>query len=122
MNIALWILQVALAFLCISGGLFQILKLDELKKGVAAMRALPRSLWTFLGAFGCVGGLLLIVPGLMRWLPGLTPIAAAAVALQSALISVFYVRYRDRAPLPYSLTMAMLAVLICYARLSLQPL
>jgi hypothetical protein len=122
MNIALWILQIALAFLCVSGGIFQIFKLDELKKGVAAMRALPRGLWMFLGAFGCVGGLLLIVPGVMRWLPGLTPLAAAAVALQSALISGFYLRYRDRAPLPYSLTMVMLAVLICYARLSLQPL
>ena len=42
MNILLWVLQVALAFLCISGGVFQIFKLDELKKGVAAMRELPR--------------------------------------------------------------------------------
>ena len=122
MNILLWVLQLALALLCISGGVFQIFKLDDLKKGVAAMRALPRSLWTFLGAFGCVGGLLLILPGLMHWQPSLTPIAAAAVALQSALISVFYLRYRDRAPLPYSVTMAMLALFICYARLSLEPL
>jgi len=122
MNILLWVLQLALALLCISGGVFQIFKLDDLKKGVAAMRALPRSLWTFLGAFGCVGGLLLILPGLMHWQPSLTPLAAAAVALQSALISVFYLRYRDRAPLPYSVTMAMLALFICYARLSLEPL
>jgi len=122
MNILLWVLQIGLALLCISGGAFQIFKLDELKKGVAAMRALPRGLWTFLGAFGCVGGLLLILPGSMQWLPSLTPIAAAAVAVHSALISLFYLRYRDRAPLPYSLTMAVLALFICYARLSLQPL
>jgi len=42
MNIVLWIFQIVLALLCISGGAFQIFKLDELRKGVAAMRALPR--------------------------------------------------------------------------------
>ena len=42
MNIALWILQVVVAFLSVSGGAFQIFKFDDLKKGVAAMRELPR--------------------------------------------------------------------------------
>jgi hypothetical protein len=122
MNVLLWVLQVSLALLCISGGVFQIFKLDELSKGVAAMRALPRGLWAVLGAFGCLAGLLLILPGATNLLPGLTPIAAAAVAAQSALISVLYLRYRDRAPMPYSLAMVLMAAFICYGRLELQPL
>lgn len=121
MNILLWILQVALALLCISGGVFQIFKLDELKKGVAAMRALPRGLWTFLGAVGVLGGVFLILPGAVN-LPSLTPVAAAAVAAQSGLISALYVRYRDKSPLPYSVVMVMMAAFICYGRLELQPL
>lgn len=118
MNIVLWVLQVALALLCISGGAFQIFKLEELQKGVAAMRLLPKGLWMFLGALGCVGGLALLVPGVS----GLTAIAAGAVAVQSLLISAFYVRYRDKSPLPYSVVMVLLAVFICYGRLELQPL
>ena len=122
MNILLWVLQVALALLCISGGAFQILKIEELQKGVAAMRELPRGLWAFLGAFGCLAGLALILPGAIDVLPGLTAIAAAAVAAQSILISAFYVRYGDRSPLPYSVIMAVMAAFISYGRFALNPL
>jgi DoxX-like family len=122
MNILFWVLQVVLAFLCISGGAFQIFKIEDLRKNVAAMRALPRGLWAFLGAFGCLGGLCLILPGALNVLPILTAIAAAAVAAQSVLISAFYVRYGDRAPMPYSVTMAILAAFIAYGRFALQPL
>lgn len=122
MNILLWVLQVMLALLCISGGAFQIFKLEELQKGVAAMRALPKGLWFFLGAVGCLAGVGLILPGATQRLPGLTPIAAAAVAAQSVLISGLYLRYRDRSPLPYSVAMVMMAAFICYGRLELEPL
>lgn len=121
MNIVLWVLQVALALLCISGGAFQIFKLEELQKGVTAMRALPRGVWTLLGALGCLGGLGLLLPGALD-LPGLAPLAAAAVTVQSLPICAAYVRYRDRSPLPYSMAMVLMAAFICYGRLELQPL
>jgi hypothetical protein len=120
MNIFLWVLQVALAWLCVAGGAFQIFKLDELAKGVASMRALPRGLWKFLGAFGCVCGLALIVPPLVG-MPMLTVYAAAAVAAQSLLICTFYVIYRDFSPLGYSAAMALIAAFIAYGRLVLSP-
>jgi hypothetical protein len=122
MNIVLWVVQVALALLCISGGAFQIFKLEELKKGVAAMRALPRGVWFFLGAVGCLAGVGLILPGATKLMPGLTPIAAAAVVAQSGLISALYLRHRDRSPLPYSVAMVMMAAFICYGRWELAPL
>ena len=121
MNIFLWVLQIALAFLCISGGIFQIFKIEDLKKTVAAMRALPRGFWAFMGAFGCVAGLGLIVPGATNMLPVLTPISAAAVAAQSVLITALYFRYGDKAPRPYSITMAILAAVIAYGRFGLSP-
>ena len=121
MNILLWVLQVALALLCISGGAFQIFKIEELRKTVASMRALPRGLWALLGALGCLGGLCLILPGLTNVLPGLTAIAAAAVAVQSVLISAFYLHYGDRAPMPYSVIMTLMAAFISYGRFALQP-
>ena len=117
MNVVLWVLQIALALLCISGGVFQMFKIDELKKGVAAMRELPRGLWAFLGAFGCVAGLGLILPGVTNVLPVVTPIAAAAVAAQSLLITAFYVRYGDRSPMLYTVAMAIMGAFIFYGRL-----
>jgi hypothetical protein len=118
----LWVLQVALAWLCIAGGAYQIFKIEELQKGVASMRELPRGLWALLGAFGCLAGLGLILPGATNLLPVLTPIAAAAVAAQSVLISAFYIHYGDRSPLVYSVAMAIVAAFISYGRFVLDPL
>jgi len=117
MNILLWVLQIALASLCISGGIFQMFKIEELQKGVAAMRALPRGLWAFLGAFGCVAGLGLIVPAAFNVLPVVTPIAAVAVAAESVLITAFYVHYGDRSPMMYTVAMAIMGAFIFYGRL-----
>jgi hypothetical protein len=122
MNILLWVLQVALAWLCIAGGAFQIFKIEELQTTVASMRELPRALWAVLGTFGCFAGLGLILPGATNILPGLTPIAAAGVAVQSILITSFYIYYGDRSPMAYSAAMAILAAFICYGRFALKPL
>jgi hypothetical protein len=122
MNILFWVLQVALSWLCIAGGAFQIFKINELEKTVAAMRELPHGLWAFFGGFGCLCGLCLILPGIFKVLPTLTPIAAAAVAVQSLLITALYLHYGDRAPVPYSITMAILAAFIAYGRFALKPL
>ena len=121
MNILLWLLQAALAWLCIGGGAFQIFKLDELKKNVTAMRELPRALWTALGLFGCIAGVGLIVPGAFNIHPIVTAYAAVGVAAHSALITAFYVRFGDRAPLPYSAAMAIIAAFVAYGRFVLKP-
>jgi hypothetical protein len=122
MNVFLWILQGLLAWLCIAGGVFQIFKIEQLKENVASMRALPRALWAFFGVLGCVGGLGLVLPGAIDVLPVLTPIAAAVLAAQSALICAFYVYYRDFSPLSYSAAMTLMAVFVSYGRFELSPL
>jgi DoxX-like family len=116
MNILLWVLQIALAWLCIAGGAFQIFKIEQLQKNVASMRALPRGLWALLGAFGVLAGFGLILPGATNVLPVLTPFAAAAVAVESVLISAFYIYYRDFSPMTYSVAMAIMAAFISYGR------
>ena len=121
MNIFLWVLQCMLAWLCIAGGFFQMFKIEQLQEIVASMRALPHGLWAFLGAFGCLAGLGLILPGATHILPGLTPVAAAAVAVESLLISGFYIYYGDSSPLFYSFAMAIMAAFICYGRFMLKP-
>ena len=121
MNIVLWILQVALAWLAVAGGVFQIFKFDDLKKGVNAMSELPQALWAVLGAVGVVAGVLLIVPAAIGVMPRLTPIAAAVMAVHSAFVCGLYLYYGDRAPLPFAGAMLVLALIVAYGRFVLRP-
>ena len=122
MNILLWVLQGVLTWFCLAGGAYQMMKIDELKKVAASMRELPRGLWIFFGVCSVLGGLGLILPGIFHVLPILTPIAAAAMAVENALISALYVRFKDHAPLKFSLAIAVLAAFIAYGRFALLPL
>jgi hypothetical protein len=58
----------------------------------------------------------------MTWPPAVTPIAAVAVAAESVVISLLYLRYRDFAPVPYSVAMAIMGAIIAYGRIALRPL
>jgi hypothetical protein len=122
MNILLWVLQAALTWFCIAGGVYQMLKVEELKKMTASMRELPRGLWAFFGFCSILAGLGLVLPGIFHVMPVLTPAAAAALCLENIVISGIYVRYGDKAPLPFSAGIAVVAAFVAYGRLLLAPL
>ena len=122
MNILLWVLQGALGFMSAAGGSYKITHFEQLKKMTASMRALPKGLWMLVGAFEVVAGLGLILPAALKWMPMLTPDAAIALAVESALLSAAYLFYGDRAPLPYTAVMALVAGFIAYGRLAVLPL
>jgi hypothetical protein len=122
MNILLWVLQVALTWFCLAGGVYQMVKVDELKKMAASMRELPRGLWAFFGFCSVLGGLGLVLPGLIHVMPILTAYAAGGIALENAVISAIYVRYGDKAPLPFSAAIAVVAAFTAYGRFVLAPL
>src|SRR5687768_10462297 len=90
MNILLWILQAALAFLYVSVGAYKTFTFDEL---AGQMDALSRGTWAALGVLEMVGAVLLIVPAAVKWMPLLTPLAAAVLALETLAIGGLYARY-----------------------------
>lgn len=122
MNIVLWVLQVLLAFLFIAGGSYKVLKFDEL---ATYMRALPRGGWRALGVLEVVGGVLLIVPAAASWMPVLTPLAAAVLALETLALAGLYARYSLELtaanPLVYAVVMGLLAAFVAYGRYALRP-
>src|SRR6266540_167111 len=89
MNILLWSLQAVLAFLYISGGAYKLLKFDQL---ASHMTALPRGGWRTLGVLEILGALLLVVPAAANWMPVLTTIAAAVLALETLGLAALYAR------------------------------
>lgn len=119
MNIALWVVQILLAWFAVAGGYFQLFKFAELKTSVVAMQQLPQGLWAVLGAIGVAAGIGLIFPAAFKLLPVVTPIAAAVMLVHSLLIAGLYLYYGDKAPLPYALVMALLAALVVYGRVKL---
>jgi hypothetical protein len=80
MNILLWIIQAALALLALAGGAYKLFAFDQVA-GEPWFSALPRSGWSALGVFEILCGVLLIVPAALKWMPALTPLAAAVLAL-----------------------------------------
>ncbi len=124
MRVLLWIIQAALAPLSFAGGAYKVFAFDELAK-MPATGALSRGSWGALGVFEMVCGVLLIVPTATKWKPFLTPIAAAALAVESLALAVFYARYSlafaARNPLVWVVAMAVMAVVVVWGRSALRP-
>ena len=78
MNVALWIVQGLLAALFLfAGGAKLVLPLDQMTGPVA----LPGWFLRFIGAAEVLGALGLVLPGLLRIRPGLTPLAATGLVI-----------------------------------------
>src|SRR2546425_12913373 len=78
MSSAIWIVQGLLAAIFLfAGGAKLVLPLDQLTGPVA----LPGLLLRFIGVCEVLGALGLILPGLLRIRPGLTPLAATGLVI-----------------------------------------
>ena len=124
MNVLLWVLQLALALLSLGGGAYKVFMFDELAK-VPAIAALPRGGWGALGVFEMLCAVLLVVPAAANWMPVLTPLAAAALALESLALAGLYARYSLQLaatnPMVWAAVMGLLAAFVAYGRYALRP-
>jgi uncharacterized membrane protein YphA (DoxX/SURF4 family) len=122
MNVLLWILQAALAFLYLSGGAYKLFKFEEL---ASQMSALPHAVWRTLGALEIAGGILLIIPAATKWMPLLTPLAATVLALETLALAGLYARYSLKLtaanPLIWSALMGLLVAFVAYGRYAISP-
>src|SRR4051812_38648738 len=125
MNIVLWILQVALAFFSFAGGAFKVFKFDEMAK-VPSTAALPQIAWTGIGIFEVLCAVLLVVPAATKWMPVLTPAAAAALAIEMLVLAVIDARYSLELaatnPMVWVIFGAVLAALVSYGRFAIKPI
>ena len=117
MNILLWVLQIAVAFLFISGGAYKVFKVDTL---AGHFRGLPPNVWLALGVIELVGGVLLVVPAKVSGVPMLTALAAAVLAIESLALAAAYARKSVKLvaanPFGWCATMGLLAAVVAYGR------
>jgi hypothetical protein len=116
---ALWIVQglLALTFL-FAGGTKLILPIEEMTKDVA----LPGLFLRLLGVAEVLGAIGLILPGLLHIRPGLTPLAAAGLALIMIGATAITLATMGPALALIPLVVGLLAAFVAYGRWRLAPL
>lgn len=80
------------------------------------MNALPRDVWISLGylELHCVLGL--ILPGVMRWRPTLTVVAASILVLETIVFVGVHIKYREVGPIIMSALLGLVMAFIAYGR------
>ncbi len=124
MNVLLWVFQLALALLSLAGGAYKVFGFDAVANE-PFFGALPRGGWSALGVFEMLCPVLLIVPGVAKRMPLLTPVAAAALALESLALAGLYAQYSlaltAANPLVWVVAMGLMAAFVAYGRYALRP-
>jgi hypothetical protein len=119
----LWVFQAALAFLYLAGGYFKVFKFDEL---ATQFTMLSRGGWRALGILEMLGAVLLIVPAATQWMPIMTLVAAAVLALESLTLAAVFARHSLKLtaenPLVWNVVMGLLAAFVVCGRYALAPL
>jgi hypothetical protein len=117
MTYALWIVQGLLALLFLfAGGMKLILPLEAL---TTEQMPLPGLFVRFIGVAEVLGALGLILPGLLRIRPGLTPLAAAGLVIIMIGATVLTLASGDVALALIPFVVGLLAAFIAYGRLRL---
>ena len=123
MNGLLWMFQIVLAVLYASGGAYKVFSFNELAN---QMTVLSRGGWRALGVVEILGAVLLIVPAAVKWMPTLTPLAAAALAAETLVLGGLYARYSlapaATNPMVWAVAMGLLVAFVAYGRYAIRPL
>jgi uncharacterized membrane protein YphA (DoxX/SURF4 family) len=118
MTYALWIVQGLLAALFLfAGGMKLVLPVEEMTEQIQ----LPGLFLRFIGVAEVLGAIGLVLPGLLRFRPGLTPLAAAGLVIIMIGATVVTLASGMVAPALISLVVGLLAALVAYGRWRLAP-
>jgi len=119
MNIALWIVQALLAAVFLfAGGMKLVLPIEEMTKQMP----LPGLFLRFIALCEVLGAIGLILPGLLRIRPGLTPLAAAGLVIIMIGATVLSLEGGDITMALIPLVVGLLSAFVAYGRWRLSPL
>ncbi len=119
MTYALWIVQGLLgALFLFAGGMKFVLPIEEMTKQMP----LPGLFLRFIGVCEGLGALGLILPGLLRIRPGLTPLAAGGLTIIMIGATVITLMVGDLTAAVMSAVVGVLAAFVAYGRWRLAPL
>jgi len=109
----LWIIQGLLALIFLfAGGAKLVMPIEEMTKQMP----LPGLFLRFIGVAEVLGAIGLILPGLLRIRPGLTPLAAAGLAIITAGATVVTLKTGGGGLALIPLVVAFLSAFVAYSR------
>jgi uncharacterized membrane protein YphA (DoxX/SURF4 family) len=118
MTVALWIVQGVLALLFLFAGVSKlIMTVEEMTKDVP----MPGAFLRFIAVAEILGAIGLILPSLLRIKPGLTPLAAAGLAVIMSGATLITLTYMGVGMALVPLVVGLLAVFVAYGRWRLAP-
>jgi uncharacterized membrane protein YphA (DoxX/SURF4 family) len=121
MNILLWIIQVLLGLLFMFTGVMKFLMpVADMQKGSPVV--LPGWFFHFIGGCEILGGIGLILPALLRIKPGLTPLAAAGLAIITAGATVITLMGPMKGMALVPGITCVLCILVAFGRWRLRPI
>jgi hypothetical protein len=119
MKYALWIIQALLALLFLfAGGSKLVMPIAEMTKEIR----LPGLFLRFIGVAEILGAIGLILPGLLRIRTGLTPLAAAGLAVITIGATVVTLIAGQGALALIPLLVALLSAFVAYSRWRIVPM
>jgi len=120
LNVALWIVQgfLALFFALASGAPKLFLPPEMLPMPIP----LPHVFILFIGTAEVLGAVGLILPGLLRIRPGVTPLAATCLVLLTMCAATYQLLAHQPESAAFALVMGVLAAAVAYGRGRLAPL
>ena len=121
MNILLWIIQVLLGLLFVfSGSMKFVMSVQQMNEQSAVV--LPGLFIHFIGVCEILGGFGLILPSLLRIKPGLTPLAAAGLAIITAGATVITLMGPAKGLALVPFVTCVLCILVAFGRWRLRPI
>ena len=119
MNVTLWIIQALLALIYLfTGGMKLVLPLEAMKAPVD----MPGWFLRFIGVAEVLGALGLVLPGILKIRPTLTPLAAAGLVIIMIGATVMSLGAGMVGPALVSTVVGILAAFVAYGRWRLAPL
>jgi uncharacterized membrane protein len=121
MNIVLWMAQVVLGAAFVAAGVSHGFRSDRMRErpGGQWAAAVPRGLLTVIGVCEILGGIGVILPAATMILTGLTPLAAALLAVLMLLAAGFHFLRREFPNIVFNLVLFALAAFVAYGRFAL---
>src|ERR1041384_7718462 len=124
MNILLWIIQILLGLLFLfAGGTKFYYTIEQMRAmGPPNQILFPGWFIHFIGVCEILGGLGLILPGLLRIKPGLTPLAAVGLVIIMIGATVISLKAPSPATALFPFATGVLAAFVAYGRWKLAPI
>jgi uncharacterized membrane protein YphA (DoxX/SURF4 family) len=120
MKYALWIVQGLLALIFLfAGGVKLVMPFEEMAAQMTV--PMPELFLRFIGVAEVLGALGLILPGLLRIRPGLTPLAAAGLTIIMIGATVTTIVGGDILPALFPFVVGLFTAFVAYGRWRLAP-